>query len=363
LPLLGIFLIENQVCLAPMSWQRLFFLLGFFFPILLHGQEQRFALSGHLGSFVTKMSKSDVLKDDYSRFIQLDWSRPTPAAKRTNLGVILLYGGSGGNQYLGTITAAMAFADQPLLGHGWYRLHARIAIGLGYISKPFDPVSNHKNTLLGSHLNASVQASIYQEVRIGKHISWNAGASFLHLSNGLTTLPNLGLNIPAITTGFAWRLPMRDTIRRNTETVLHKNSWQAWATVGPKQWPLVNSPRRIVSVLGVEWSRRLHANGRWGALVQLLHDPSPISPSDTIQKAPAGGGFQVGLGVHYTIIFNRLELPLQAAVYAFNQRDGNTLYESIGVRYQVNRRLYAGIHLKTHMGKADYLHAGIGYEW
>jgi hypothetical protein len=234
---------------------------------------------------------------------------------------------------------------------------------LGYISKPFDPVSNHKNTLLGSHLNASVQASIYQEVRIGKHISWNAGASFLHLSNGLTTLPNLGLNIPAITTGFAWRLPMRDTIRRNTETVLHKNSWQAWATVGPKQWPLVNSPRRIVSVLGVEWSRRLHANGRWGALVQLLHDPSPISPSDTIQKAPAGGGFQVGLGVHYTIIFNRLELPLQAAVYAFNQRDGNTLYESIGVRYQVNRRLYAGIHLKTHMGKADYLHAGIGYEW
>jgi hypothetical protein len=326
--------------------------------------ERAAGLSFHLGSFITKMSKSEIVKDSYSSLLQAEWSRNSPFSTRTRVGAMLLHGNSGGRMYMGAATALMAFADRPLLGHGHYRVHGRLAAGLGWISRPYDPETNFKNTLLGSHLNASVQASLYQEVRIGQRLSWNSGISFLHLSNGLSTLPNLGLNIPALSTGLQYRWAQsRYALRASEENTGPKASWQTWASAGVKQWPLVNSPRLLVSVLGLEWHRALRNRSRWGAVLQVLHDPSPIAPNDTLQKAPGAGGWEVGLGAHYTARIGRIEIPLQAGAYVFNQRDGNLVYQSLGVRYRYRRHWLAGIHLKTHMGRADYFHAGIGYEW
>jgi hypothetical protein len=342
----------------------LIFLLGAGTACCAQPAENAAGLSFHLGSFITKMSKSEIVKDSYSSLLQAEWSHLTPFSSRTRLGVIGLHGNSGGRQYLGTATALMGFGDRTLIGHGHYRLHARLAAGLGWISKPYDPVTNHKNTLLGSHLNAAVQASVYQEVRIGAHVSWNTGFSFLHLSNGLSTLPNLGLNIPAFNTWLNYRWAQRPFTPRTTdETGTSRYYWQAWASAGLKQWPLVSSPRRLVSVLGLEWQKRLANGSRWGAALHAFRDPSPISPSDTVSKAPGAGGWEAGLAAQYTARIGRVEVPLQAGVYLFNQRDGNVVYQSLGVRYRFSRRWLAGVHLKTHMGKADYFHAGIGYQW
>ncbi|RYY88447.1 MAG: hypothetical protein EOO15_08995 [Chitinophagaceae bacterium] len=230
-------------------------------------QETRYGLTGHVGSFVTKMSKAELAKDSYSFLVQADWSRRSPYAPNTFLGVTLLHGNSGGERYLGTVSAAMGFGDHNIAGNGWYSLRGRFALGLGWIQKPYDPVTNHKNTLLGSHLNAAVQASVYQQVKLGRHWSWNTGISFLHLSNGLSTLPNLGLNIPCIYTGLAWRKTEGPLPARTEVFTTARNQYAVWGGLGLKQWPLVNSPRRLMQIFSAEWSHRLSANGRWGAIV------------------------------------------------------------------------------------------------
>ncbi|WP_165871415.1 acyloxyacyl hydrolase [Flaviaesturariibacter flavus] len=331
-----------------------------------HSQAPEYAAGGafHLGSFITKMSKADVLKDSYSSFVQGEWSASTPLSARTRLGATLLHGNSGGKRYLGTVSAALGFADRPLLGHRAWRLHGRLAAGLGWIGKPYDPETNFKNTLLGSHLNAAVQLSVYQELRIGRHWSWNSGVSFLHLSNGLSTLPNLGLNIPALHTGVLYRWAAPPMPQGAADSLPDgRNRWQLWASAGLKQWPLVNSRRHLVSVLSIEWHRYTLRGSSWGAQAQVLRDASPNAPTDSTLKAPGAGGFAAALGAHYTPRIGRLEIPLQAGVYVFNRRDSNRVYQSLGIRYRVARRWRAGIQLKTHMGKADYFHAGIGYEW
>ncbi|RYY95408.1 MAG: hypothetical protein EOO11_15915, partial [Chitinophagaceae bacterium] len=336
-------------------------------PSLLLAQngptEAAASVSGHLGSFITKMSKSDILKDSYSELLSVEWSRGTAQARRTRLGVGALHGNSGGRQHIGTVTALMGFADYAFLQRGPLQLRARLAIGPGWISRPFDPVANHKNTLLGSHLNAALQAGAYGTLRLGKHWSWNAGVSFLHLSNGTSSLPNLGLNIPALTTGLSYRYAVAAHPTRPRADTGRRSHFELWASAGRKQWPIVSSPRRWVGVVGLEWQRRFAPNGRYGAQLQVFRDPTPLSGVDTIQKAPGGGGWQAGLGGAYILVIGRLEVPLQAGAYLFNRRDGNVLYQTLGVRYRAGSRLRAGLHLKTHMGRADYFHAGIGYQW
>ncbi|RYY91667.1 MAG: hypothetical protein EOO11_22390, partial [Chitinophagaceae bacterium] len=323
----------------------------------------RFGASAHLGSFITKMSKAELAKDAYSFLLQADWSHRSRYAPGTFLGASLLHGASGGRQYLGNVTAAFAFGDASLAGSGWYHLRARLALGLGWIEKPYDPVTNHKNTLLGSHLNAAIQASLYQQVRLGRHWSWNTGLSFLHLSNGLSTLPNLGLNIPCIYTGLVYRRTGAPLQARTPLFPARLDQFSTWASLGLKQWPLVNSPRTVTQVFSGEWSRKLSANGRWGAALHVFHDPTVISPNDTVFHQPEAGGWQAGAGAHYTVVIGRWEVPLQAGVYAWNPRDANRVYQILGVRYRAAQHWLAGIHLKTHMGKADYFHAGIGYQW
>lgn len=326
-------------------------------------QETRWGLQTHLGSFITKMSKAELAKDSYSFLVQADWSRRSAYAPGTWLGATLLHGSSGGKQFLGSVTAAAVFGEHRLAGGGWYSLRGRLALGLGWIGKPYDPVTNHKNTLLGSHLNAAAQAALYQQVRLGRHWSWNTGVSFLHLSNGLSTLPNLGLNIPCIYTGLTYRREGKPLVRKAEPCSTHRRQWSVWASAGLKQWPLVNSPRRVTEVGSVEWAQRLSANGRWGLALHVFHDPTELSPSDTVLIRPAGGGWQAGIGGHYTVVIGRWELPLQMGVYAWNPRDANTVYQILGVRYRAARHWLAGIHLKTHMGKADYFNAGIGFQW
>ncbi|GAB4092372.1 acyloxyacyl hydrolase [Flaviaesturariibacter terrae] len=326
-------------------------------------QEDRFGLSTQLGSFITKMSKAELAKDSYSFLVQADWSHRSAYAPGTFLGATLLHGASGGARYLGTVSAAMGFADHAIAGSGWYSLRGRFALGLGWIQKPYDPLTNHKNTLLGSHLNAAVQASLYQQVRIGRHWSWNSGISFLHLSNGLSKLPNLGLNIPCLYTGLQYRVAGGPLRRRPEPFAAHRQQLALWAALGVKQWPLVNSPRTLTNVFSAEWSKRLSTNGRWGAVLHVFHDPTELSPNDTTFTKPAAGGWQAGVGGHYTVVIGRWEMPLQMGVYAWNPRDANHVYQILGLRLRVHEHWLAGIHLKTHMGKADYFNAGIGYQW
>ncbi|GAA4327067.1 acyloxyacyl hydrolase [Flaviaesturariibacter amylovorans] len=325
--------------------------------------EAAVGLSGHLGSFITKMSKADLLKDSYSELVAVEWSRSTAHAPRTRLGAVLLHGNSGSRQYVGAVTALLGFVDRTLVTAGPVRLHARLGIGPGRIARPFDAATNPKNSLLGSHLNAALQGSLFGELHIGRHWSWNAGISFLHLSSGAASLPNLGLNIPALTTGLSYRYAQTPLKPVPPAPPARRAHFETWASAGRKQWPLVNSPRRWVQVLGIEWQRRFSANGRYGAVLQVLRDPTPVSGVDTLQKAPGGGGWQAGIGAQYLMVLGRLEVPVQAGAYLFNKRDVNAWYQTLGVRYRFADRWRAGIHLKTHMGRADYFHAGIGYQW
>ena len=70
---------------------------------------------------------------------------------------------------------------------------------------------------------------------------------------------------------------------------------------------------------------------------------------------------QAGIFGAYEHYFGRLSIPLQLGAYVYNQGKSPLLFQQIGMRYQLNNKLNTELHVKTHLGKADFIHAGIGY--
>jgi len=57
-----------------------------------------------------------------------------------------------------------------------------------------------------------------------------------------------------------------------------------------------------------------------------------------------------------------LSIPIQLGAYLYNKYQISEVYQVIGLRYRFLPHWIAGLQLKAHLGKADYIQYGIGYK-
>ncbi|MEJ7912878.1 MAG: acyloxyacyl hydrolase, partial [Chitinophagaceae bacterium] len=165
----------------------------------------------YVGSFLATAPKASFIRDSYSSFTELIVSRQTRGDKEWHgfnnypeVGISTVYGNPGSRQYLGKSLSVFPFVRFPLLHEHSYKLKFRAGTGFTWIEKPYDIISNHKNTLIGSHLNQYIHLSLENEIRLSKSFYLNAGVAFTHISNGGAQLPNFGLNFPMMTAGLRY---------------------------------------------------------------------------------------------------------------------------------------------------------------
>lgn len=80
----------------------------------------------------------------------------------------------------------------------------RLGTGLAWITHPYDYFDNPNQNAVSSHWNNITQFRLGGELRCSDHLKLNTGASLTHFSNGGTSLPNYGINIPAGYLGLVW---------------------------------------------------------------------------------------------------------------------------------------------------------------
>jgi len=100
-----------------------------------------------------------------------------------------------------------------------WQVSATTGLGVLYNSKPYHPINNYKNTLLGSHFNTSLLGGLAAHFNVSKSISLTAGGQVMHFSNGNTTSPNDGINLFSVETGILYHLHRQKmyTLPRNTQ--------------------------------------------------------------------------------------------------------------------------------------------------
>ena len=328
-------------------------------------------IQSHYGSLLATVPKAAYVRDSYTSFIEVYVAKQSKgklsvANNYPQTGLAFLYGNPGSKEYVGKTVALFPFVLFPLIQKEKFKTGFRLGTGLAWIEKPYDVHTNHKNTLIGSHINSYIGIGLMNEIKLNPSLYVNAGASFSHISNGSIKLPNFGLNMPALSAGlrYTWNKMYNEDSATTISYLNKKTEFNLFLSGGVKQTPWAGSPHYFVTIATAEVVKPLSSVNYIGAGVDLFYDPS-------LTKDPSGyklsnnklKNMQVGLHVIYERKLEKLSIPLQAGIYLLHANRRSIAYQTIGLRYRINKHLSAVYHLKTHTGKADYIHAGLGYHF
>jgi hypothetical protein len=272
----------------------------------------------------------------------------------------------GNPKELGNLYAMYGFYDIPLNKKPKpFRLYMRLSPGIAYTPVYFDPIFNHKNNVISSPVNAYVNFKWYYRWDINTHFRWEFGLNFSHSSNGRENLPNLGLNLVTINTGFVYKFlydrPTELKIDSSTK-VKSKNELLAYAVYGVNQIDVLG-PKYMSQGYSLAYYRNKRNTHKFGGGVELFYNPANLAQlemsGDTVKKLQ---NLQVGVKFSYCYNIGRLSLPVEFGYYAYTHFTGDgPFYHRIGVRYIFKNNVVAMFQLKTHWAVAQYFEFGAGY--
>jgi len=268
---------------------------------------------------------------------------------------------SGSKKYIGTIVCAYPYMKFPLFTAGPLQSDFRFGFGLGWVQKPYDKETNPENLLLSQKVNTHANLSWQNELRLSSHHFINAGVSFYHVSNAKTSLPNLGINIPAVSVGYryAFNGETKKPVLRN-DSLDKKIFYRVFLSAGIKQMQVPDSSYYLVKMLSAEVAKQISHGSILSLGVFITHDASVRT--DTLVKHLRGiPTSQVALYGSYEYRFGKFLIPVQFGVFVYNSN--SKIVESIGLRYHFSKNWLAEFLLKSHFYRADLMHFGIGYQF
>lgn len=268
---------------------------------------------------------------------------------------------TGSKQYIGTVVCAYPYIKFPLFTSGALQSNLRFSFGLGWVEKPYNETRNPKNLLLSQKINTLTQLMWQNEVRISPKHFLNTAVSFYHLSNAKTRVPNLGMNIPAISLGY--RYAFHGETKKpvvNTDTLNKKPFVKIFLSGGVKQMQVPDSSYFFVKALTVEAGKQISHSSTFSVGMLITHDRSVAT--DPLVKNPQGiKTVQAATYVSYEYSFGRFSIPVQVGVFVYNSNA--VMVEAFGARYKLNKKWTAQFLLKSHLYRADMMHLGIGYKF
>jgi len=125
----------------------------------------------------------------------------------------------------------------------------------------------------------------------------------------------------------------------------------------------MESPVYLVNTVMLEASRDFSYTGRFGAGLNVTLDRSLSNETVTFEFDKSEPQWQASVYGLYERVIGNLSIPFQVGFYLYNKYQFTPFYQAIGLRYRFLPHWVAGLQLKAHLGKADYLQWGLGYKF
>lgn len=285
----------------------------------------------------------------------------------TKYGVLFSFADFG-NPEVGNGFSIIPFYDFSLVRGKKSWLTFRLGIGLGYLTKKWDRVSNYKNIIIGSNMNSSFDFSLNYDYAVAKRWLVSTGIALGHFSNAKFSAPNTGINYPKVVVGLKYRnfedqellsITKRCVLRRSFEYVINYN-------VGLKENTTVDSNKYFTSNLNAMLAYRVSAKSAWGLGLDLVHDSGKIrlaKAEDGKYKSNLLAYTAIGVGPAYQFIINKSRLLFQLGYYVVN-RDimGEHFYNRLALRQEVSKQLAVHVGIRNHRVNAQTLELGVVYQ-
>lgn len=276
------------------------------------------------------------------------------------------------NSYLGEAYALGVHYNFYFLNR---HLQFRISQGIGYATHPYDKQDNFKNNAFGSKLMSSnlFLLNFKKENLVGR-LGIQGGLMFTHFSNGRIKSPNSGINTYAANIGVNYDLGekqpqyiRRDSVdnasfREPLRYSLYLRSGVSESPItGSGQYPFYHIGLAIDKRLGRKSALQLGADVFFSMYLKEFIRYSSVAYPDRPYLDPDTDYKRVGVFVGHELFINRLSVEAQLGYYVYKPFDYEIdMYQRLGAKYYVTKKLFAGIALKAHGGRAEAIEIGVG---
>jgi len=246
-------------------------------------------------------------------------------------------------------------------------LYLRVGMGLGYMPVRFDPLTNHKNDVIGSHINGLMNMRLDYHFYLSDKTRLEAGIGVTHCSNGAFQTPDLGINIITASTGLSYciggtKKSAEISYADTTKTKKIESDFIIAAALSEIEPP--GGQKYPDVTLSYIRFRKLSRKSKLGLGADIFYNQAniPRLKTDSIFLKNSLAVTQFGLKAAYELTLGNLSLPLEMGSYLYTKYTGNGyIYNRLGIRYYAGKHFIANLTLLTHYVKADFIEWGVGY--
>ena len=270
------------------------------------------------------------------------------------------------NPVLGYAFSASPYINKSISRGPKHDFSFRLGAGLAYLTNPYNQETNHKNTIASSALNATLQFRFEYDYALTPHLGLLVGAGLNHYSNGATTKPNFGVNLPSVVLGLNYHerrpAPM-SRVGGPPPADIGRTFYNVSTSLGFKQRTESDKQKYLVSSLTLAVGRRMN---RKSNLLLGLEGFNDRSLKATLQDTTRAGGAQpdtkkAGIFIGHELLFGRLAFDSHLGFYVYAPYKSSTpYYERLGLKYHFTNLLFGAVDLKIHRGAADVIEFKIG---
>lgn len=259
---------------------------------------------------------------------------------------------------------------------GSFQLRFTYCYSLGIITKPYHRLTNPENNVIGSPLNNYILFQLESRWQLSPKWQAGLGMGYSHFSNARTKIPNLGINIPAISVKAGYTLQEKPIVMsaENLPDVKKFGRLQPGISLGygvnsqkspgGPVYPVYSGSVSLSTILNNKF--RLSAGTKWFFVESLrgfiqnqdipFEKPGQAATGGIIY---AGGEFLLG---HWAIVAHLgpyIKKPYQMN-YLLYTRFGTQWYlfdQQIKPHFQP----YLGLYVHAHSGEADFAEFSLGF--
>ena len=312
------------------------------------------------------------LIDERVNSFDLTWSIQSNGSKAWHslydypvIGLGVFYSGLSNDVVFGKSYAAYAFMDRVYRQQKERQITFRSAVGVAYLTKPFDLEQNNLNFIIGSHGNAFIQFGFFVQKKHSARFTLTNGLSITHASNGSLKKPNLGINILSYKMMLSFRTNTEAAPRKELEfTPFSKHfEYDLFASIAQKQAE-INEEYFYIPVLSVDIRRRYLPKNSYGIGFDLFRDfsrDSYLSSQLGITNPEPNDYLYAGTHLSYNFILNNFSVIAQWGFFVYRRAEFyQTVYHRLALNYRFTKYTSVHVGLKTYYAKADFIEWGIG---
>jgi hypothetical protein len=269
---------------------------------------------------------------------------------------------------LGSGICLLAYADLPVIRKNRFLFSIHLADGFGYTTKRFDPIENHKNSVMATRLNAAIQIFFQTKYVVSKRTDFRLSLGLTHFSNGSYATPNLGINNMSLSSGVIFYFDSLRPIppKEILEPPDKKIRLEIIAAGGPKEIYPTGGQKYFAWTVSAAGFSSLSHKFRLGVGTDFIYDLSLTEQfaRDSVFDQVIPNRMRWGIYIANELVLSRLTALLDIGYYIYSPYKGNgNAYHRIGLKYFITDNWFVNYTLRTHYGNADNMEIGLGHRF